>query len=112
MRILTGEEFMKEPYGAVYIMFQPAIFIEQPAIKSEARDTEFGKTWWATNILPWFIDGVNYNTKQEIKTEGFCTDDAIYNHDDNMMYAVFNKEEVADMISRLQGALEMLKEIE
>lgn len=112
MRILTGEEFMKEPYGTVYITFLHTDYRGQPKIKSEARGEEFGNTWWATTVLPWLVDDVFYDIKQEIETEGFCTDDAVYNHESNMLYAVFNKAEVADMISRLQEALEILKEIE
>lgn len=116
MRILTPQEFMKEPYGTVYIKWVPQMFIEQPKIKSEPRGEKFGQSWWATDILPWikgdsdvevneeFAEWDKYHNYQ-LPTEEFCTDDAIYNHDDNVLYAVFNKEEVRDMINRLIESL-------
>jgi len=116
MRILTAQEFTKEPYGTVYIQYKPHMFIGQPEIKSEPRGEKFGQSWWTTNILPW-IEGnndveVNNELKQwddwhqyELPTEGFCTDDATYNHDDAILYAVFSKEEVKGMINRLVESL-------
>lgn len=116
MKILTPQEFIKEPYGTVYIQYIPHMFIGQPSIKSESRGEKFGQSWWATDILPW-IKNDNYdktkneftkweaNHKYELLTEGFCTDDAVYNHDDNILYAVFDKEEVKGMIVRLVEAL-------
>lgn len=106
MRILTALEFNKEPYGTVYIKYIPQMFIEQPKIKSEPR----GKTsWWATSILPWADDEEFREQKKyknyELETEEFCTDDATYNHNDNILYVVFNKEEVKGMINRLIESL-------
>lgn len=116
MRILTAQEFIKEPYGTVYIQFVPRMFVGEPKIKSEPRGQEFGESWWATDILPWakgdsdteadeeFAEW-DRNHNYELETEGFCTDDATYNHDDDLLYAVFNKDEVKDMINRLIESL-------
>ena len=116
MRILTAQEFCKEPYGTVYVQYKPHIFIGQPEIKSEPRGEKFGKSWWATDILPWAkgdsdseaekeFDKWDKDHRYEIETEGFCTDDATYNHDEDIMYAVFNKDEVKGMINRLIESL-------
>ena len=117
MRILKPEEFIKEPYGTVYVKYVPHMFIDSICIKSEPRGEEFGESWWATSLLPWVEaedsedesnilreweeSGSEYN----ISTEGFCTDDAIYNYKDNILYAVFDKNEVKGMINRLVDSL-------
>jgi hypothetical protein len=107
MRILTAKEFTKEPYGTVYIHYKPISFIGQPKIKSKPRGEEFGDSWWVTDILPWVSDNkelyeLQEDQKYELRTERFCTDEAIYNHDDNLLYVVFSKEEVIGMINRLK----------
>lgn len=107
MRILTAEEFNKEPYGIVYIRFVPLMFIGEPKIKSEPRG---GTSWWATDILPWVTDDEEFNEWEkykgyELETEGFCTDDATYNYDSKDLYVVFNKDEVKGMINRLIESL-------
>lgn len=111
MRIITAQEFIKEPYGTVYIQYKPNYYIDQPKIKSEPRGEKFGQSWWATDILPWvtnddeFIEREKSDSRYELETEGFCTDDAIYNHNDDILYVVFNKEEVKEIISRLIESL-------
>ena len=110
MRIVTAKEFIKEPYGTVYIRFIANMYIDNPKIKTEPRGEKFGESWWATDILPWVIDEEEFRewrkyNKHELDTEGFCTDDAIYNHDENDLYAVFNKEEVKGMVDRLIESL-------
>jgi hypothetical protein len=110
MRILTAQEFIKEPYGTVYIQYTPEAFIGQPKIKSEPRGEKFGSSWRSTDVLPWVKDDEEFDEQKkfseyELQTEGFCTDDAIYNHDDNILYLVFNKEEVQGMIDRLVESL-------
>ena len=116
MRIVKAKEFTKEPYGTVYIQFKPQVYIGQPHIKSEPRGERFGNSWWATDVLPWVKgndDSEAYGEfaewdrdhKYELETEGFCTDDAIYNHDDDILYVVFNKEEVRGIINRLTDSL-------
>lgn len=57
MRILTAQEFIKEPYGTVYTHYKPQMFLGEPCIKSEPRGGKFDKSWWATNVLPW-VKGV------------------------------------------------------
>lgn len=108
MRILTPKQFLEEPYGITYIQFIPEMYIGDLAIKSEDRGIN---SWWATDIVPWVIGDEEFKSwkndrSYELKTEGFTTDDAVYNHDDNVLYAVFNKEEVQNMISRLQKSFE------
>lgn len=110
MRILTPKEFTKEPYGTVYIRYIPRAYADQPKIKSEPRGKEFGQTWWATDVLPWVTDNEEFdkqenNKNYELKTEGFCTDDAIYNHDKDELYIVYSKEEIKQMIDRLTESL-------
>lgn len=112
MRILTAEQFKKEPYGTVYIQFMPRVYMNEPRIKSEARG-ESGDSWWALDILPWVIDDEEFDkltvdNNYELKTEGYCTDDAIYNHKSDIQYAVFNKEEIKGMIDRLTESLNMI----
>ena len=109
MRIVSKEEFKKVPFGTLYILFEPCQFIDQPRIKSEPRG-DSGESWWATDLLPWFIEddypSINYNDKDiKIKTESFCTDDAIYDHDSNIRFAIFDKEEIQEMISKLTELL-------
>ena len=108
MRILTPKQFLEEPYGVIYIQFIPETYIGGLAIKSEERGIN---SWWATDILPWVISDKEFekwekDKSYELKTESFTTDDAVYNHDGNVLYAVFNKEEIQNMISRLQESLE------
>lgn len=103
MKILTAREFEKEPFNTLYIKFIPSMFIDQPAIKSEQRGSN---SWWALDLLPWVIDDDEFkiwkeNNKYELKTEDFCTDDAIYNYGNDTMYVVFDKEEVKGIINRL-----------
>jgi len=110
MRILTAQEFIKEPYGTVYIHYKPEMFIGNLKIKSEPRGEKFGDSWWATDVLPWVTSDEEFKeqkkfNKYELETEGFCTDDATYNHDDDLLYAVFNKEEVKGMTDRLIESL-------
>jgi hypothetical protein len=107
MRILTNKEFAKEPYGIVYVEFIPMMFAGNPKIKTEPRGTE---SWWATDVLPWVIDEEEIreykkNNHYELQTEGFCTDDAIYNYNDDRLFAVFDKTEVKGMIDRLVKSL-------
>lgn len=107
MKILTAEQFLEEPYGVTYIQFIPQIYVGELAIKSEERGIN---SWWSTGILPWVVDDEEFEKWRQdktykLKTEGFTTDDAIYNHEDNVLYAVFNKEEVQGMIDRLQESL-------
>lgn len=45
MRILTAQEFVKEPYETIYIHYEPTIFIGQPKIKTEPRGEKFGDSW-------------------------------------------------------------------
>lgn len=108
MRIPTPEQFLEEPYGITYIQFVPEMYIGDLAIKSEDRGIN---SWYATDIVPWVIDNEEFknwrNDKSyELKTESFTTDDAVYNYDDNVLYVVFNKQEVRNMINRLQKSLE------
>lgn len=110
MRIVTAQEFIKEPYGTVYIGFVPAMYVDQPKIKSEPRGEKFGQSWWATDILPWVTDDTEFEEQEkfknyELETEGCCTDDAIYNHNEDTLYIVFNKQEVKGMIDRLIESL-------
>lgn len=107
MRILTPEQFLEEPYGITYIQFIPRTYIGELAIKSEERGIN---SWYATDIIPWVIDDEEFefwrkDRTYELKTGGFTTDDATYNHDDNVLYAIFSKEEVQGMINRLQESL-------
>ena len=107
MRILTAEEFNKEPYGIVYIHFTPEMYVGEPKIKSEPRGES---SWWATDVLPWVKDDEEFDEwkkfkEYELETEGFCTDDATYNHDDNCLYVVFSKQEVKGIINRLIDSL-------
>lgn len=110
MRILKPEEFIKEPNGTVYVKYTPHMFIDQISIKSEPRGE---KSWWATELLPWVecdssseenVILSNWEKYNDIPTEGFCTDDATYNHN-NILYAVFDKNEVRGMINRLVESL-------
>lgn len=106
MRILTPEQFLKEPYGVTYIRFIPQTYIGNIEIKTEERGTN---SWWATDILPWVIDDEEFDVWEndksyELKTEGFTTDDATYNHDSNILYVVFNEDEVGNMIERLKSS--------
>lgn len=112
MRILTAQEFIKEPCGTVYIHYESHTFIGQPKIKNRSKGEKDDSSWWLINVLPWIkgdnnteieeeLDEWDRNHSYELITEGFYDNDTIYNHDDNMLYAVFNKEEVKCMINRL-----------
>lgn len=121
MRILTAEQFTKEPYGTVYTTFVDNDF-GGISVKDSQRGEPFGNSWWATDVLPWVkndedkfgmrledglwvkVGKINY----KIETEMVCTDDAIYNHNDDMFYAVFDKDEINGMISVLQDAFNKL----
>jgi hypothetical protein len=110
MRIVKAKDFIKEPYGTVYIKFVPEMYVEQPKIKTEPRGELYGNSWWATDILPWVKDDEEFSewkkfSGYELETEGFCTDDATYNHSDEIMYAVFSKDEVKGIIDRLVESL-------
>jgi len=113
MKIMNGEEFLKEPYGTVYINFLSRDFFGEPRIKSEPRG---GDSWWATDVLPWEENGefdkIMSCDGVEIKTHEFCTDDAVYNHRDDALWVVFNKKEVKEMIIRLSNALQKLQGID
>ena len=106
MRILTPKQFLDEPLGVVYVHFIPTTFVRDLSIKREERGKD---SWYATNIVPWVSEESEFDKWEkdnlyELETEGFTTDDATYNHDD-ILYAVFNKEEVSSMIERLQKSL-------
>ena len=123
MRLLSAEEFKKEPYGTVYCMYKPQIFVNQLKIKSEPRDKAFGESWYAIDLIPWAMGSTSEETFREllrgekdstyeIKTETFCTDDATYNYADHMKFATFNKKEVATMINLLFESLAQLCDFE
>ena len=113
MRIMNGKEFLKEPYGTVYINFFSRSFYGEARIKSEPRG---GDSWWATDILPWEEEGefdkILSCDGTKIKTQEFCTDDAVYNHSDDMLWVVFDKKEIKEMILRLSNALQKLQGID
>lgn len=109
---------MIEPYGTVYKTFDRG----EICIKDSPRGEPFGQSWWAIYTLPKvknkndypgkiFINGnweEDVKINIEIETETICTDDAIYNHDADMYYAVFNKDEINEMIDILKNAVEKL----
>lgn len=103
MRILTSEQFENEPIGTVYCLWEPNAYINNACIKG----TEIAEhSWWDLSLLPWGKDEYEpYEINTDIETEGFCTDDAIYNHRPGQLWCVFNKAEVNEMINRLQDAL-------
>lgn len=121
MKILTAEQFIKEPYGTVYTTFILNDF-GGLCVKDSARGEPFGRSWMVTDVLPWLkndedyfgyvlVDGkwqeyIKINSK--IETETVCTDDATYNYDDDVLFAVFDKDEIEDMIKVLKEALEKL----
>ena len=113
MRIMNGKEFLKEPYGSVYVNFVSRDYFGEPRIKSEPRAEN---SWWATDIMPWEEDGefdkILSCEGAKIKTHEFCTDDAIYNHNDDVLWVVFDKKEVKEMIMRLSKALQKLQGID
>lgn len=106
MKVLTKEQFDKVPIGTIYCTCVNSAFTGNLSIKSEDRGP---KSWWALDIMPWLeteMDFIgDYKNGEEIKTEEFCTDDATYNYGDETMFAVFSKQEVADMIKRMQTAI-------
>lgn len=108
MRVVTQEQFIKEPCGIIYCTCIDSIFTGDLAIKEALRSAD-GKSWWALNITPWFKKEndvfSNYPHGEEIKTEAFFTDDAIYNYDKETMFAVFNKDEILGMIDRMKIAI-------
>jgi len=123
MRLLSAEEFKKEPYGTVYCMYEPQIFLNQLKIKSEPRGDNFGDSWYAVDLIPWAIGNTSEesfkelykgegDSTYEIKTEVFCTDDATYNYADHMKFATFNKKEVATMTNLLFESLTQLCDFE
>lgn len=123
MRLLSAEEFKKEPYGTVYCMYKPQIFLGQLKIKSEPSGDEFGDSWYAVDLMPWAIGNTSEesfkelyrgecNSTYEIKTEAFYTDDAIYNHADHIKFATFNKKEVITVINLLFESLTQLCDFE
>lgn len=110
MKILTPQEFIKQPNGTVYIKYTPHTFIDQISIKAESRGE---KSWWTTTLLPWVgCDSdaeqhdilSNWEKHNDIPTQEFCTDDAIYNHNE-ILYVVVDKNEVREMIDRLVESL-------
>lgn len=106
MRILNKEQFKQEPYGTVYCLWIPDMFTDNLSIKRSARGEEFGESWWALDVIPWSDeDSREKDGGHFVRTEAFCTDDAIYNHDDEVRFAVFDKKEVVGMIDRLTRAL-------
>ena len=123
MRLLSAEEFRKEPYGTVYCMYKPQIFLNQLKIKAEPRGDKFGNSWYAINLIPWAIGNTSEESSKElykgegdstyeIKTEVFCTDDATYDHADHIKFATFNKKEVIAMINLLFESLTQLCDFE
>ena len=123
MRLLNAEELKKEPYGTVYCMYEPQIFLDQLKIKSEPRIDDFGDSWYAIDLMPWAIGNTSEesfeelykgerNSNYEIKTEVFCTDDATYDHADHIKFATFNKKEVIAMINLLFESLTQLCDFE
>lgn len=102
MRILNEAEFLKEPFGTVYAYFKPRAYVSELKIKDGYRSEN---SWWATDIMPWVndeeFDKHNDYAGNEYLSEEFCTDDAFYDHDKDTLYAVFDKQEVKDMIDRL-----------
>lgn len=116
MRLLNAEEFKKEPYGTVYCMYKPQIFVNQLKIKSDPRGEEFGNSWYAIDLIPWAISSTSQesfkellkgekDSAYEIETEVFCTDDSTYDHHEHMKFATFNKKEVISMIKVLIESL-------
>lgn len=106
MKILTKAQFAETPLGTLYRTCINSVFTGELSIKSEQLLEN--QSWWALNISPWLMTEsdtlLDKPIGSEIQTEGFCTDDAIYNYDNETMFAVFNKQEIQDMIERLQSA--------
>jgi hypothetical protein len=107
MRILTKEQFIKEPFGAVYCTCVNSCFTGELEIKDSKRSDD-GESWYALGVAPWLTSEMDsfgeHPNGEEIETESFCTDDAVYNYDNKTMYAVFSKEELRGMIERLWRA--------
>lgn len=104
MRILTSEQFEKEPVGTVYCHWIPSMYTGEVQIKGSRRGSE--QSWWDLSLLPWIKDeNERFEQNKEIETEDLCTDNATYNYDKKQLWCVFNKEEVVGIISRLQKAL-------
>jgi hypothetical protein len=107
MKVLTKEQFMSAPYGTLYRTCVNSMFTGDLSIKHEPI-SEDGKSWWALDISPWLeteMDALlNQPCGEEVKTRAFCTDDAIYNYGAETMYAIFNKQEISDMVDRLNMA--------
>jgi len=105
MRILNIEQFTKEPNGTMYCRWEPSVFIDQPMIKEGMFDN--GTGWSEGDVLPW-LKNDDYNIEDELQTEEFSTRAGDYDYSDGEQFAVFNKSEVRDMITRLEKSLVLL----
>lgn len=110
MKILTKEQFSEMPDGTLFCTCIDSAFTGQPMIK--VNDMLTGKTWaYSLDVLPWLANGKigfqecdGYASGGEIETEEFCVDDSIIDYDDGTLFAVFSKQEISEMIQRLQNA--------
>lgn len=110
MKILTKEQFAKMPDGTLFCTCVDSAFTGQPEVKVHDRPT--GKTWLYTlDIMPWLADGKmgfqecdGYTSGGEIETEENCVDDSTIDYDNGTLFAVFSKQEINEMIQRLQNA--------
>jgi len=117
MKILTTEQFEKEPVGTVYCLCTMNDYFNNNIgsysggiqIKGTKRG---GTSWYDLSVLPCRKDEKEIcKLNTEIQTEYDSMSDATYNYDDEQLWCVFNKDEIKDMIERLQDALNTLNEV-
>lgn len=113
MKILNLEDFLKEPLGTVYCNFIPCCYNGDLNIKWEWLNTSKNdyKSWWELQFLPWFESEMSEEKygEEENSMEWSLSRASDYHYDKDILFCVFNKNEIGGMIERLQEALHKLE---
>ena len=111
MKIVNYEEFVRMPAGTIFAPFEPSVFTEEFAVKTdtgEEHDIPYcGKRWCFNGVMslqPWLGDYSYFLGAQEDASYEIYDGDH-NDYDKDGMFAILEEQDVKKLIKVLKWAL-------
>lgn len=116
MKIVNYEEFVRMPAGTIFAPFEPCVFTEEFAVKTDAgeeRDIPYtalcpgGRMWTFNGVMPlrpWLGEFDGFLGAQE-DAEYAIYDGCHNDYDKKSMFAILEEQDVKKLIKVLEWAL-------
>lgn len=113
MKIVNYEEFIRMPAGTIFAPYEPCIFKEELAIKTDTGEEHdipfYGKRWCFNGVMPlrpWLGDCCTLYSAGDQEDASFEIYDGDHNdYDNDGLFAILEEQDVKKLIDILQWAL-------